>query len=376
MKILITGGAGFIGSNITKKLADLGHEIVVLDNLNTDVHGKQRNSYSSQLAKHCARIYEGDIRDPKIVRKCLKDVNAVLHLAALTGTGQSMYLEKEYIDVNIIGTEVLMKSIKANPGKIKRIVVSSTRAIYGEGKYICPQHGDVYPRDREPKKMNSDQYDPVCPKCDGPISVTSTDEYSQVHPKSIYAITKYAQEQLLLSMADVIGIPAIALRYQNVYGPGQSLNNPYTGILSIFSTMILNGNCINIYEDGQESRDFIHVEDVSEATVRALMTPNLSENILNVGSGKSTNVIRITELLSQHLGREFKAEITGDFRIGDIRHNYAEISKLVSELKFKPNINIEDGIADFISWVKSQNIQEDKYKESENMLRSQGILKN
>ena len=284
--ILISGGAGFIGSNLTKKLVSKGYNITILDNLSKQIHGKDQKSELYNSIKEISTFILGDVCNEEDWKKSLKGQDAVIHLAAETGTGQSMYEISRYNDVNILGTSHLLDFLANNKNSVKKLIIASSRSIYGEGKYKCENHGVVYPNDRIASNMMKGKFDLFCDVCGGELDLMPTDENSKIHPSSIYGITKQQQEQMTLLMGKSLGIPAVALRYQNVYGPGQSLSNPYTGILSIFSTRMLNGNDIDIYEDGEESRDFVFIDDVVEATILALEKEEANHQIFNVGSGE------------------------------------------------------------------------------------------
>ena len=267
--ILITGGAGFIGSNLTQKLVKKGFKVTILDNLSKQIHGKNQNSTLYSSIKDIATFIKGDVCNKSDWQKALRNQDAVIHLAAETGTGQSMYEISRYNEVNILGTTHLLDILANENHTIKKMIIASSRSIYGEGKYLCKNDGVVYPNQRQDIDMANGKFNLVCFKCNEPLQLLATDEHSKIHPSSIYGITKQHQEQMILLIGKSLNIPAVALRYQNVYGPGQSLNNPYTGILSIFSTRLLNGNGIDIYEDGQESRDFVFIDDVVSATILA-----------------------------------------------------------------------------------------------------------
>ena len=268
MNVLITGGAGFIGSGLAKQLRKGGHQVTLFDSLSEQVHGVQpENSFLSGEGIH---FIKGDVRARQSLQDALNGQEAVIHLAAETGTGQSMYEVSKYSDVNIGGTACLLDILANEKHQVKKVIVASSRAIYGEGKYQCQQHGTVYPDFRNEKDMLNGMFDVRCPLCNEPAAGLATDEESKWNPGSIYGITKQTQEQLVLTACRSIGIPAIAFRYQNVYGPGQSLLNPYTGILSIFSTRIKNRKRIDIFEDGKQGRDFVYISDVVEATIRGL----------------------------------------------------------------------------------------------------------
>ena len=373
--ILITGGAGFIGSNLTIKLVEKGYNITILDNLSEQIHGKNKNSALFNSVKNLATFILGDVCNKSDWEKALIGQDAVVHLAAETGTGQSMYEITRYNEVNIIGTSHFLNILANDKHTIKKIIIASSRSIYGEGKYNCKNDGHIYPLDREEKDLLQGKFEPKCPVCQGTLELKPTDELSEIHPSSIYGITKHQQEQMILLMSKVLNIPAVALRYQNVYGPGQSLTNPYTGILSIFSTRLLNGNDIDIYEDGNESRDFVFIDDVVNATIMALENQKSNNKIFNVGSGFATSVNEVARILHNLYKSNGNITISGKFRLGDIRHNYADLTKITDTLGFSPEVDFKTGIARFVKWVKTQEIQEDKYDDSINELKNKGLTK-
>lgn len=374
--ILITGGAGFIGSNITLSLIKKGYSVTVLDNLSKQIHGEiHEESYLYNSIKSKVNFIHGDVRNRDDWEKSLANIDAIIHLAAETGTGQSMYQIFKYSEVNIGGTALLLDILANSKHNIKKIIVASSRSIYGEGRYNCPIHGDVYPLTRNENDLINGSFECKCPVCGGSISLQPTHEMSKVEPQSIYAISKYNQEQLFLVGGKSLNIPAVAFRYQNVYGPGQSLSNPYTGILSIFSTQIKNNNDINIFEDGLESRDFVYIEDVVNATILGLENDNANYKSYNVGSGTPTNVIDIANKLVKLYASNTKIKITRNFRAGDIRHNYADLMLIKDDLGFSPQYQFEEGITNFTKWVNAQKISEDLYSNSINELKSRGLYK-
>ena len=373
--ILITGGAGFIGSNLTQKLVEKGFKVTILDNLSKQIHGKNQNSTLYSSIKDIATFIKGDVCNKSDWQKALRNQDAVIHLAAETGTGQSMYEISRYNEVNILGTTHLLDILANENHSIKKMIIASSRSIYGEGKYLCKNDGVVYPNQREDIDMAKGKFNLVCNKCNKPLQLLATDEDSKIHPSSIYGITKQQQEQMILLMGKTLNIPAVALRYQNVYGPGQSLANPYTGILSIFSTRLLNGNDIDIYEDGEESRDFVFIDDVVDATVLALEKKEANHQIFNVGSGVATTVSEVANTLRELYDSNVGINISGKYRLGDIRHNYADLSKIKNALGFSPKFNFKTGITEFVNWVKTQNIQEDKYANSLKELKQKGLIK-
>ncbi|MBT3571131.1 MAG: NAD-dependent epimerase/dehydratase family protein [Flavobacteriales bacterium] len=373
--ILISGGAGFIGSNLTKKLVSKGYNITILDNLSKQIHGKDQKSELYNSIKEISTFILGDVCNEEDWKKSLKGQDAVIHLAAETGTGQSMYEISRYNDVNILGTSHLLDFLANNKNSVKKLIIASSRSIYGEGKYKCENHGVVYPNDRIVSNMMKGKFDLFCDACGSELNLMPTDENSKIHPSSIYGITKQQQEQMTLLMGKSLGIPAVALRYQNVYGPGQSLSNPYTGILSIFSTRMLNGNDIDIYEDGEESRDFVFIDDVVEATILALEKEEANHQIFNVGSGETTSVSQVANSLKKLYDSNVNISIGGSFRLGDIRHNYADLNKIKNLLGFTAKFDFQTGISRFADWVKTQEVKEDKYEQSLNELKNKGLIK-
>ena len=373
--ILITGGAGFIGSNLTVKLVSKGYNVTILDNLSKQIHGKNQDSTLYNSIKDKATFILGDVSNKSDWQKALRNQDSVIHLAAETGTGQSMYEITRYNEVNIIGTAHLLNILANQEHTIEKILIASSRSIYGEGKYLCHNHGVTFPNERNAADMAKGNFNPICNKCNKELILKATDENSKIHPSSIYGITKQQQEQMILLMGKALKIPAVALRYQNVYGPGQSLSNPYTGILSIFSTRLLNGNDIDIYEDGEESRDFVFIDDVVDATVLSLEKKEANHQIFNVGSGVATTVSEVANTLRELYDSNVGINISGKYRLGDIRHNYADLSKIKNVLGFHPKFNFRTGISEFVNWVKTQNIQEDKYENSIKELKQKGLIK-
>lgn len=373
MNILITGGAGFIGSALSKRLATEGHTVTVFDNFSEQVHGAGAGAPESLCG--IARVIVGDVRDASAFHAALQGQQVVVHLAAETGTGQSMYEVRRYDAVNNHGTAVLLDYLVNEKGsKIEKVVVASSRAIYGEGKYSCEEHGVVYPRARLAADLREGRYIPRCPMCSAFASPLATDEESRIHPSSFYGLTKYNQEASVLMFAGQVGMPAYALRYQNVYGPGQSLVNPYTGILAIFSALARNGEAINVFEDGQGSRDFVHVSDVVEATCACIADSRGDVAALNVGSGRATTVREVAEAVVRYFGTGSTINITGDFRLGDIRHNVADLALIGSRLGWHPKRNFDEGVVEFLEWAEAQNAGHSRFADSLAELEGAGML--
>lgn len=377
MKVLITGGAGFIGSALAQALTFRGDEVTVLDNFSPQIHGTDPNS--SELVQRlpdAVRIVAGDVRNRSAWMESLPGQEVVVHLAAETGTGQSMYEIDRYVDVNVRGTSMLLDLLSkkvAGSASVRRLVVASSRAIYGEGKYQGSS-GTIYPKARSLNDLQNGIFECRDPQTGDIATMLPTDEVSCIHPSSIYGITKQVQEQLVLTAATALGIGAVALRYQNVYGPGQSLKNPYTGILSIFSTLLLQDKDINIFEDGQESRDFVYIDDVVAATINAI-DAQVSGEAYNVGTGEAIDVMTVAKTLKEYYGRGGDIRVTGNFRIGDIRHNVADLSKIRRDIGFAPSVTFVEGVKSFSTWVRTQKISDSGYERSVSELRSKGLFK-
>lgn len=374
--ILITGGAGFIGSRLANRLIADGFKVRVLDSLSTQIHGSSPELSSLFLSLDSqVEFIRGSVANEEDIFTALQGIDTIVHLAAETGTGQSMYDIKHYSDVNIGGTALLLDVIANKSLPVKKIVVASSRAVYGEGKYKCIQHGFVYPSSRLSEAMEGGDFEVHCPSCGLVGELVATDEETPVRPSSVYGVTKLTQEQLVLNVGRALGISAIAFRYQNVYGPGQSLSNPYTGILSIFSTRILNKSPINIFEDGRESRDFVYIDDVVSVTAQAVKYDKPLIDTFNVGSGVSTDVFTIAKTLQKLLGIKVPTSVSGQFRVGDIRHNFADLSKVRRVFGFEPKVSIEEGLANFVNWVSTEDVQVDRYEESLQEMKSKGLFK-
>jgi dTDP-L-rhamnose 4-epimerase len=373
MKVLITGGAGFIGSRLAKKLASTGAKVTLLDNLNPQIHG-QNASFADDLLS-VADCVQGDIRDRSLLALLIAGQEVIVHFAAETGTGQSMYAVEHYQDVNIRGTAVLLDIlVNERSTSLQKFVVASSRAIYGEGRYHCAIHGDVYPKSRIASAMTKGYFEPVCPVCTGPVQVMSTREDTPFSPSSFYGLTKQMQEQMAILFAGALGIDCFALRYQNVFGPGQSLSNPYTGILAVFSNLVRQGKTVNVFEDGQESRDFVYVDDVVEATALCIEPQIRGIQALNVGSGVRTSVYDVAQAIVNYFNATVTVQVTGDFRIGDIRHNVADISSIQALTGFTPTWSFYDGLHQFLSWAAHKDAFDAGYERSLAELKERGLF--
>ena len=374
--ILITGGAGFIGSNLALKLIDKGYKITVLDNLSKQIHG-ENPEVTSPLFKSIVdkvNFINGTVTSRNDWEKALENQNVVVHLAAETGTGKSIYCIEKYVEVNVQGTALMLDILANQEHQVKKVVIASSRSIYGEGKYKHPELGIVYPTHRKEKDMSGGNFE-LTYEDDQILELLATDEESKIHPSSVYGITKQNQEQMIMTVCPTIGIAPVAFRYQNVYGPGQSLSNPYTGILSIFSTQIRNNNGIQIFEDGKESRDFVYIDDIVDATILGIEKKEANNHIFNVGTGVPIDVLAVANVLINAYKIEVPVVVTGQFRIGDIRHNFADMTKIKEILNFTPKVFFEEGIENFTNWVLQQEIQEDKLSDSLEEMKKKGLLK-
>ena len=376
--ILITGGAGFIGSNIALKLLSKGYKVTVLDCLSKQIHGEKPEEtsplYNSIMGK--VNFIKGSVTCREDWMKALYGQNAIIHLAAETGTGQSMYEIEKYVNTNIGGTALMLDILTNCKTSVKRVVVAESRAIYGEGKYWSDElQKNVYPESRKEEDMRKGDFNVYYGGSRKPLKLVATTEDSLIHPTSVYGITKQVQGQLVHMICPAIGIDDVSLRYQNVYGPGQSLSNPYTGILSIFSTQIKNHHGINIFEDGTETRDFVYIDDVAEATILCLEVSRAKGHVFNIGTGVATDVVTVAKTLCDKYGIEVPIKISCNYRLGDIRHNFADISLARNILGFEPKYSFDQGIAKFCEWVNTQEIHEDNYQSSIDEMKTKGLYK-
>lgn len=374
--ILITGGAGFIGSRLALRLLKEGYSVTVLDNLSVQIHGENPENDSPLYQSISGKVdfIKGDITNRNDLESALENADAVVHFAAETGTGQSMYEIEKYNRVNVSGTALLLDVLVNKSHRVKKFILASSRAVYGEGKYLNADGGTVYPEDRSVKAMKKAMFEMTDDK-GLLLTPLATDESSKLHPTSYYGLTKLQQEEMVKLVCSSIAVPFVILRYQNVYGAGQSLLNPYTGILSIFSTQILSGQQINVFEDGLPSRDFINIEDTVEATFRSLKYDPANNEIINVGTGNPTTVLSVAKILVQKYGKDTEINISGNFRIGDIRHNFADLSKMKRILNFEPQVSFEHGITDFTDWVLKQPVRENNFQNSLMEMKQKGFLK-
>jgi dTDP-L-rhamnose 4-epimerase len=372
--ILITGGAGFIGTHLTRLALAARHRVRIIDNLSPQIHGDPP-SFEPQDG---AEFILGDVNVRSDLERALDGMEAVVHLAAETGTGQSMYQIDRYYRVNVQGTALLLDILANGAHAVRNFVLASSRSVYGEGAYLCrtcdPAGARRFPSGRTAQQLAAGQWTSPCPQCGGPIEPVATREDDPVSPASIYAATKLAQEELVRVACGALGIPHAILRFQNVFGEGQSLSNPYTGILSIFSTRIRLGRSLPIFEDGEETRDFVHVEDVATAALRCLDGPMEGGVTMNVGSGQAASIMRVAQLLSQGMGSAIDPHVTGQYRVGDIRHNFADISRLEELTGFRPSIALDVGLNRFTDWVSTQPIPDDQLERANAELKARKLM--
>jgi len=352
MRVLVTGGAGFIGTSLCPRLVDAGHEVRVLDCLSEQIHGT--DPAVPTVLEGRVDFIKGDVRNAEALAEALRDTEAVVHLAAETGMGQSQYEISRYSSVNVQGQAELLQLMAAGRERPGRLVIASSCRIYGEGAYSCPRHGTVFPAARERVRLERALWNPLCPACGEEVVAEATREDALPNPSSIYAATKLAQEHLAAVFGRVRGVTTAVLRFQNVYGPGQAINNPYTGILSLFSARIRNGREPLIYEDGKPVRDFVYVDDVVRSIILSLESDFEGAEVFNIGTGRPMTISLVASLLGKSLGGSKASRLTGDFRVGDVRHCLPDLSKSKRVLGYEPTVFFEEGVREYGKWVLSQ----------------------
>jgi dTDP-L-rhamnose 4-epimerase len=369
MKTLVTGGAGFIGRHLVRRLLDAGDDVVVLDSLDPQVHEGGEPDLPDGVA-----FVHADVGDRAAVGVALDAVDRVVHLAAAVGVGQSMYEIEHYVRANSLGTAVLLEAIVARDPRPSRLVVASSMSIYGEGEYECPNDGRMAPPPRPDSQLAAHEWELDCPRCDSKLTPVGTRESKPLLPTSVYAVTKRDHEELCLVTGAAYNIPTVALRFFNVYGPGQALSNPYTGVAAIFASRLMNGRPPVIFEDGAQSRDFIHVSDIVEGVVLALDSEAAVGHAVNLGTGRSTSVEQIGRLLADGLGVAHDPEYPERFRAGDIRHCFSDPEVARERLGFEAKVSLEDGMRDLLAWLSGREAV-DRVDAATDELMSRGLAR-
>jgi len=367
--ILVTGGAGFIGSHLVDSLLDKGHKVRVLDAFVQQVHGDRPRRLPGEV-----EVVRGDIRDRSTVDTALKGVEVVFHLAAEVGVGQSMYEIERYVSSNSVGTATLLEAIVKRRGEIRKLVVASSMSIYGEGLYRCAECGPQALQPRAEAQLEDRDWEVKCAHCRGALEPALTPETKPLNPASIYAITKQGEEQYCLVVGRAYSVPTVALRYFNVYGARQALSNPYTGVMAIFCSRLLNKQPPLIFEDGLQTRDFTHVSDVVQANLRAMKSERANFHAINVGTGVPTAVKRVAKLLGKEMNTDIQPTIVGHYRAGDIRHCVADISQARNLLGYEPEVSVEKGIPELLKWVVEQRAMDTVDKATQELV-ARGLVR-
>jgi dTDP-L-rhamnose 4-epimerase len=370
--VLVTGGAGFIGSHLVDELVDKGYDVTVVDNLTEQVHDSEPDYLNDK-----AEYVWGDIRNRDLMTELLRDADVLSHQASAVGVGQSMYEIERYVEVNTLATARILDIIVTDKINLEKIVVASSMSLYGEGTYRCPEQNEIrHPSLREEAQMESEEWEHTCSECGAELKPIPTPESKPSESTSVYAISKKDQEELTLSVCRAHDIPAVALRYFNIFGSRQSLDNPYTGVCAIFSSRIKNDNPPLIFEDGEQTRDFIHVSDVARAN-RLAMESDASDVAINIGTGSPVTINNIAETLIELYNKEdeLEPEIANDFRQGDIRHCYADPEAAVNDIGFEAEVDFEEGMRELVEWGRKQDA-EDHFEDAHEELEKHGLVGN
>ena len=367
MQALVTGGAGLIGSHIADLLLREGWRVRVLDNLEPQTHRKGKPTWIPQVVD----FFEADIRDRSAVTAALRDIDVVFHEAIYGG-----YMPEiaKFVHVNSFGTAQMLEIIRDENLPVKKVIVASSQAVYSEGAAICRQHGVVFPTVRPTEQLSRGDFSVHCPHCGAETTSVPTPEEAPIRGESVYAITKIDQERLVLTWSQQMGIPTVALRYSCTYGPRQSVFNPYTGVIAIFCTRLLNGRPPVVYEDGFQTRDLCFVEDIARANLLAATTDGLDGQAVNVGSGKAATIREVARLISDALNIHIEPITRGEFRPGEIRHLISDITR-IRAVGFAPEVDLETGIGRYLDWIRAQADVRDYFATAETLLRSKGIVR-
>jgi dTDP-L-rhamnose 4-epimerase len=351
-KVLVTGGAGFIGSHLVDALVAEGDEVTVVDMLVPQVHGA--GSTVPRFLPKGVSFFRADLCDDKLWAGALSRVDTVVHLAAEVGVGQSMYEIVRYVRANTLGTAALLQALLERRDQIQKLVVASSMSIYGEGAYTCSHCGVFYPKLRPAEQLQRRDWEMRCEQCGTAAQPVPTGEDKPLCPTSIYAITKRDHEEMCLTFGQAYEIPTVALRFFNVYGPRQALSNPYTGVAAIFSSRLLNGKPVLVFEDGKQARDFVHVSDIVQAILLAVHNNEIDNDVFNVGTGRRLTVLDVARSLAEGIGVDIAPQMVNQFRAGDIRHCYADISKIRRALGYEPRVRFEEGVHELVAWIRQE----------------------
>jgi dTDP-L-rhamnose 4-epimerase len=367
--ILITGGAGFVGSHLADALINRGHKVRIYDNLSEQVHG---SGFPNYLAEDVEFLH-ADVRDVESLRNAVRDADVIYHLAAAVGVGQSMYQIADYTAVNSLGTANLLQAILDTRTTPEKIIVASSMSLYGEGRYLCSKCGQLAPPQRSQEQLQRRQWELTCPHCDQELIPLPTDEFKPLQCSSIYALGKKTQEEMVLLFGRTYNLATVALRYFNIYGPHQALSNPYTGVMAIFASRLMNGNAPVIFEDGLQQRDFVNVADVVQANLLAMESPAANGMALNIGSGRAVTIREVAQQLMTVLGKSAPVEISGKSRAGDIRHCFADITRASRLLGYQPRVTFDSGLRQLVAWLAGQQA-DDRVEEAIDRLSVHGLV--
>ena len=353
-RVLIVGGGGFVGSHTADALLQQGHAVKIFDNLSRQVH---RNGFPPYLSRE-VEFVEGDVGNFESLCRVVPDADVIFHMAAAVGVGQSMYEIARYTSTNIQGTANLLQAILDTRSEPEKLILASSMSIYGEGRYLCAECGEIAPQPRSTSQLRQKLWEMACPQCHAPALPTPTDEGKPLQCTSVYALSKKAQEEMVLLFGWTYNIPSVALRYFNIYGPRQALSNPYTGVAAIFASRLMNRKPPVVFEDGLQLRDFVNIRDIVQANLLAMQSARADGMALNVGSGEPVSISQVAHEIASLLGVALPLEITGTYRAGDIRHCYADISKISQTLGYVPRVNLEKGMSELVDWLDSQQAQD------------------
>jgi dTDP-L-rhamnose 4-epimerase len=367
-KILVTGGAGFVGSHLVDALLIAGHRVRVFDNLTPQVHSDGLPGYLSAEAE----MVRGDMRNPDELRRALDGIEVVFNLAAAVGVGQSMYEISHYVGVNMQGTANLLQELLARESRVEKLIQASSMSAYGEGKYFCALCGEMAPGLRSNDQLLRKSWELECIQCGRVLTPIATDEGKPLQCSSIYALSKRDQEEMVLLFGRTYNLPVVALRFFNIYGSRQALSNPYTGVAAIFASRLLNGKAPLVFEDGNQMRDFVSVSDAVQALMLAMHSPQADNKAINVGSGEPVSIRAVAATLASALRTEIPPEVSGKYRSGDIRHCFADITAARSLLGYTPRVSLREGIKDLVTWLRLQQ-PEDRAAEAAAHLSSFGL---